>query len=175
MALLLLCPQIPLLFMGEESGAIAPFLFFADFQGELGAAVSQGRRREFANAPGFAAVEATSSIPDPNDPATFEASRFSDSGDDAAEWRALVKALLALRHRHIIPHLAGSRAAGATVAGSKAVVASWQLGNGTALVLACNLDGLPASAELPCGEPLFGHVELVGEIPPLSTLAWIKQ
>ena len=53
-ALLLLAPQVPLLFMGEEWGARQPFLFFCDFHGELAAAVRDGRRREFARFPEFA-------------------------------------------------------------------------------------------------------------------------
>ena len=44
-AIYLLAPQIPLLFMGEEFGASTPFLYFCDFHGELGRAVSEGRRK----------------------------------------------------------------------------------------------------------------------------------
>jgi 1,4-alpha-glucan branching enzyme len=54
MALLLLAPQIPLLFMGEEHGAREPFLFFADYQGDLAEAVKTGRRKEFGKFPEFA-------------------------------------------------------------------------------------------------------------------------
>jgi 1,4-alpha-glucan branching enzyme len=48
MTIVLLSPSPPLLFMGEEFGADTPFLFFCDFGPELAAAVTQGRRREFA-------------------------------------------------------------------------------------------------------------------------------
>src|SRR5690606_21366717 len=44
----LLCPQIPLLFMGEEWAAPEPFPFFCDFGPELAQAVRDGRREEFA-------------------------------------------------------------------------------------------------------------------------------
>jgi 1,4-alpha-glucan branching enzyme len=47
-ALLLLAPQVPLLFMGEEDGSTQPFQFFTDYRGELADAVRDGRRREFA-------------------------------------------------------------------------------------------------------------------------------
>ena len=43
-AIYLLSPQIPMLFMGEEWQCPQPFLFFCDFDGELGVKVSQGRR-----------------------------------------------------------------------------------------------------------------------------------
>src|SRR5690606_40261013 len=45
----LLSPYLPLLFMGEEYGETAPFLFFTSFEdAALGAAVTAGRRAEFA-------------------------------------------------------------------------------------------------------------------------------
>ena len=47
-ALLLLSPFTPMLFMGEEWGARTPWQFFSDHAAELGRAVSEGRRREFA-------------------------------------------------------------------------------------------------------------------------------
>ena len=50
-AVLLLAPQIPLLFMGEEWGATQPFCFFTDFHDELADAVREGRRREFQKVP----------------------------------------------------------------------------------------------------------------------------
>ena len=52
-ALQLLCPQIPLLFMGEEIASTAPFVFFTDDNDELAEAVRKGRRREFASFPKF--------------------------------------------------------------------------------------------------------------------------
>src|SRR6266852_4051700 len=48
-AIVLLSPQIPLLFMGEEWASERPFLFFCDFAGELAQAVREGRQREFAH------------------------------------------------------------------------------------------------------------------------------
>jgi maltooligosyltrehalose trehalohydrolase len=45
----LLSPYIPLLFMGEEYGETAPFLYFIDHgDADLVAAVREGRKREFA-------------------------------------------------------------------------------------------------------------------------------
>src|SRR5689334_4486368 len=46
-AVLLLAPSPPLLFMGEEFGATTPFLFFCDFSPDLAEKVRQGRREEF--------------------------------------------------------------------------------------------------------------------------------
>src|SRR5262249_34307849 len=72
-ALLLLCPQIPLLFMGEEVASPSPFLFFTDHNEELAAAVRAGRRREFASFTSFLARRG-SVLPDPNAIETFERS-----------------------------------------------------------------------------------------------------
>ena len=64
-ALLLLAPQLPLLFMGEEWGARTPFLFFCDFHGALADAVREGRRREFARFREFADPGAARAHPRP--------------------------------------------------------------------------------------------------------------
>jgi maltooligosyltrehalose trehalohydrolase len=62
----LLSPFIPLLFMGEEYGEIAPFLYFVDHsEPDLVAAVREGRRREFA------AFGWRETPPDPQNEATF--------------------------------------------------------------------------------------------------------
>jgi len=146
-ALLLLCPQIPLLFMGEEWGATAPFLFFTDHNAELAPLVREGRRREFARFAAFADPATRARIPDPNDPMTFTAS-IPDMAEAAREPHATTLALhrdlLALRHARIIPHLPGARALGAEAVGEKAVLARWRLGHGEVLTLACNLDEAPA-------------------------------
>ncbi len=62
-ALILTSPFTPMLFMGEEWGASTPFQYFTDFpEVELGDAITQGRRREFADH-GWTAAD----IPDPQD------------------------------------------------------------------------------------------------------------
>ena len=70
----LLCPQIPLLFMGEEVGARTPFLFFTDHRDELADAVREGRRGEFAHFAAFSDPAQRARIPDPNAASTFESS-----------------------------------------------------------------------------------------------------
>ena len=62
----MLCPQIPLLFMGEETASRTPFLFFTDHHDELADAVREGRRQEFAGFAEFADPEKRERIPDPN-------------------------------------------------------------------------------------------------------------
>src|SRR5215212_3277138 len=64
---LLLSPQVPMLYMGEEWDASTPFLFFVDFSDDepLSTAVREGRRREFAKFKAFAEQHGGEQIPDP--------------------------------------------------------------------------------------------------------------
>lgn len=147
MALLLLCPQIPMLFMGEEWGATTPFLYFTSFEGDLARAVREGRRTEFAHFAAFADPAMRARIPDPNDPATYERCRLDPAEARTlahAEWRVHVRELLALRHREIVPRLPGTRALEARVLGPAAAAGRWRLGDGSALVLIVNLARGPA-------------------------------
>lgn len=69
----LLAPFIPLLFMGEEYGETAPFLYFVSHgDGDLIEAVRAGRRKEFA------AFSWRGEPPDPQDEATFARSKLND-------------------------------------------------------------------------------------------------
>jgi maltooligosyltrehalose trehalohydrolase len=95
-ALVLCSPFVPMLFQGEEWGASTAFQYFTDHpDAELGAAVSEGRRREFASF-GWAPED----VPDPQDAATFERSRLvwdelgTDPHRDLLDWH---RRLLALR------------------------------------------------------------------------------
>ncbi|MBO8128759.1 MAG: malto-oligosyltrehalose trehalohydrolase [Peptococcaceae bacterium] len=68
----LLSPYLPLLFMGEEYGEMAPFQYFTSHSDpELAEAVRKGRREEFA------AFEWEDEVPDPQDEATFLCSRIN--------------------------------------------------------------------------------------------------
>jgi maltooligosyltrehalose trehalohydrolase len=72
-ALLLTLPYTPMLFMGEEWGASTPWCFFSSYpSAELGQAVTEGRRKEFA-AYGWDPHD----VPDPQDPRTFERSKLN--------------------------------------------------------------------------------------------------
>jgi maltooligosyltrehalose trehalohydrolase len=105
---LLLTPQVPMLFMGEEFAASTPFLFFCDFGPELGRAVAEGRRREFKRFAAFAGDAALAAIPDPSAAQTFEASklRWEERAEGShREHLALVRELLALRRRWLAPQL----------------------------------------------------------------------
>ncbi|MEX0717230.1 MAG: alpha-amylase family glycosyl hydrolase [Planctomycetaceae bacterium] len=70
-ALLLLGPQTPMLFQGQEFAASAPFFFFADHREELARQVHAGRREFLKQFRSIASPEIQARLPDPADPATF--------------------------------------------------------------------------------------------------------
>ncbi|HUN46066.1 MAG TPA: malto-oligosyltrehalose trehalohydrolase [Stellaceae bacterium] len=147
-AILLLAPSPPLLFMGEEWGAETPFLFFCGFEGELGIAVRDGRRREFARFPAFADPAMRERIPDPIDVGTFEQSRLdrrpeATRSDLAAPYRRLLE----IRHREIVPRLAGKVSGAGYQACGNLLTARWILADGSALSLSANLGEAPESVE----------------------------
>ncbi|WP_397473659.1 malto-oligosyltrehalose trehalohydrolase [Pusillimonas sp.] len=146
-ALQLLTPHIPLLFMGEEQGARTPFLYFTSHDNpELARAVRDGRRKEFAGFPAFADEQVRSAIPDPNEPDTWQRSRLPQHDDPTAEqWRQWYERLLALRGDYIVPRLPGARSLGAEVLGPRAVHASWEMGDGARLTIFCNLGSEPCA------------------------------
>jgi maltooligosyltrehalose trehalohydrolase len=73
-ALLLLMPSTPMLFQGQEFAASAPFLYFADFDPDLNAAIRKGRAEFLTQFPSVADLIARGIFADPSDPATFERS-----------------------------------------------------------------------------------------------------
>jgi maltooligosyltrehalose trehalohydrolase len=72
-ALLLLAPQTPMLFQGQEFAAASPFLYFADHKPELALAVAKGRR-EFLTQ--FPSIDTEKTAP-PEAMETFLASKLN--------------------------------------------------------------------------------------------------
>ncbi len=106
--LLLMAPETPLLFMGQEWAASTPFLYFTDHHAELGKLVTAGRRAEFQSFSAFSDPAARDRIPDPQAPSTFRASALAwDERLDEphASTLRLYRALLTLRRRE--PSLRG--------------------------------------------------------------------
>jgi len=190
-SILLLSPQIPLLFMGEEWGARQPFLFFTDFHDELADAVREGRRREFAKFPAFADPAARAHIPDPNDITTFEAAKLDWTAreeDFHAERLALVRHLLRLRQEHIVPLLSntGGNTGRFGTDGDHGLRVDWRLG-GAELHLLASLGGMaeggsggmtaPADSTLLYeSEPGLAAALGAGEpMPTWSVVWWVRR
>jgi maltooligosyltrehalose trehalohydrolase len=152
--LLALLPTPILLFMGDEFHAPSVFPFFCDFKGELAAAVTEGRRREF----GKLADEQThvDLVPEPNTPEARAAG--------VLDWRSLgvephasalerQRAWLRTRREVLVPRLP-ARAPAGELLGARALVARWTLSDGARLTLVANLD----DRELFAPPPLRGEV-----------------
>jgi maltooligosyltrehalose trehalohydrolase len=138
LAITLLAPAIPMLFMGEEWGSKAPFPFFCDFKGDLAEAVRNGRSGEYA----WAYAKYRDEVPDPLEESTFRSAvlDWQTRNEPAGRQRlAMVRELLAVRRREIIPRLAGAAFGEAQAADNGLVTASWRLGDGTRLQLRANL------------------------------------
>ncbi|HYC49554.1 MAG TPA: malto-oligosyltrehalose trehalohydrolase [Gemmatimonadaceae bacterium] len=97
-AVLLLARQTPLLFQGQEFGASAPFLYFADHNPELAQLVRKGRAEFLGQFPSIGDSEGHLSLDDPANPQTFERSRLdlTERERHAAHY-TLYRDLIALR------------------------------------------------------------------------------
>lgn len=148
MTLLLLAPQPPMLFMGEEYAAPQPFLYFCDYQGELAAAVVNGRRNEFAGFSAFADARIRERIPDPNAESTFRQSclNWDDRGvAPHSQWLDFTRTLLHLRARRIVPLIPEVLpSAAAFVVEDKVLDVKWSLRNGGVLRVLANLSDTPS-------------------------------
>jgi maltooligosyltrehalose trehalohydrolase len=71
-ALVLLAPGTPMLFMGQEFAASAPFLYFADHQPELAELVRKGRAEFLEQFRSYATPETQAALTDPASVETFE-------------------------------------------------------------------------------------------------------
>lgn len=142
-AVLLLAPSPPMLFMGEEYAAPAPFPYFCDFEPDLARKVREGRRREFSRFAGFSAPGKLDSIPDPTDAATaLSACLPSSELHDARQARMLehYRRLLALRRGEIVPIIPQIRSGTCSErAENGAFAVEWRLTGGSVLRLTANL------------------------------------
>lgn len=143
-SILLLAPQPPLLFMGEEWYCTQPFLFFCDFGPDLASQVVTGRREMFACFPEFSSPDDLARIPDPMDVHTFQQAvlNWDDTNQpDHLLWLNRYRRLINLRHREIIPHLKNlaSCSRGFEQLDKKTLTVYWNLDDYCKLTLFVNL------------------------------------
>ena len=176
--IVMLSPQIPMFFMGEEAAVTTPFPFFADFEGDLAEAVREGRKREFA---GFFADHEGSveDLPDALEESTVAKARldWGELGSGERETAlARFRELATLRRRLVWP-LAASGYRGTTCArDGGAVRVTWDFEAG-ALTLAANPSGGPARFEGIDAPPAhsLGEVRIaegVVQLGPWSLALW---
>jgi maltooligosyltrehalose trehalohydrolase len=170
LAITLLAPTVPMLFMGEEWGSTRPFPFFCDFQGDLAEGVRAGRRKEFADA----YAKYGDKIPDPLDEATVRSAQLDwEASETGAGQQRLkvVSEVLAVRRREIIPRVVGAKPVTAQVTKAGLLSASWQMGDGARLSLTANLSHQEVAVTQPGEGTLIWGRELTGSLPPW-TVSW---
>ncbi|PWT87273.1 MAG: malto-oligosyltrehalose trehalohydrolase [Proteobacteria bacterium] len=155
LAITLLAPMPPLMFMGEEWGSIRPFPFFCDFTGDLAEAVRKGRREEFK----AAYTRSGDKVPDPLLEETFRSAvldwdaRFSSAGKARLD---LVTRLFEVRQREIVPRIPDATFGNARVNGS-VLEAEWNPAGGGKLRLVANLGETAAKfSDDVSGKPIWG-------------------
>jgi maltooligosyltrehalose trehalohydrolase len=185
-AIVLLAPSPPMLFMGEEFGAQSPFLFFCDFEKDLAAAVTAGRRNEFARFARFNDPDARKGIPDPNAERTFESSRLDWSvieQPDHQPWLAFYRRLIRLRQQHVVPRLSSACkiSSGYSLHADHGLTVHWEFSDRSKLTLLANLGAAPLSAVTPPNSPILYASENVREdqlklcsMPPWSVV-WFME
>ncbi len=157
--LVLLAPSAPMVFMGDEFGATTPFLYFANWEGELRDAVRAGRQREFSHA-----TSGDHPLPDPCAAETRSASRLDWVQSELPAGRersALVQRALEIRRQYFEPHalqlLAGAHTAERI--GQRGLRIGWSYGGGRQIWLETNLgpDTLQGPPAAPTGRVIFQH------------------
>lgn len=151
-ALLLTLPQTPLIFMGQEWSATSPFQFFTDHNPELGALVTEGRRREFRHFTAYNDPHIRTRIPDPQAISTFRACklRWDERKEDAhAGMLRLYQDLLALRRTEPALQPGGTHDARAIAEGAVLLRRTAQSGGEGLLVLAALSPGVVAAVNEP--------------------------
>jgi maltooligosyltrehalose trehalohydrolase len=168
LAVTLLAPMVPMLFMGEEWGSKAPFPFFCDFEGDLAHAVRKGRKQEYK----WAYDKYGDEVPDPLDVSTFASAVLDWSSRETpagSKRLALVSELLAIRRREIVPRLAMARFGEAHASENGLLTAHWHIADGSRLSLIANLSSqaITNPSSLMTGAPIWGG-DPGGRIPPWS-------
>ncbi len=177
-AIVLLAPSPPLLFMGEEFGATTPFLYFCDFDPAScrGSARRQAQGvRALRRCDGRAAA-----IPDPQAAATFARSKLdwkSSTLPEHAGWLDRYRELLRVRRDVVIPMLAklDPQRCGFAITGPRSLAAHWSTDDGARLLLFANLGGAPdAGPALPPGKLVYttGNTAAQALVSPWST-TWL--
>ncbi|WP_298722922.1 malto-oligosyltrehalose trehalohydrolase [uncultured Ferrovibrio sp.] len=173
LAITLLLPMIPLLFMGEEWGARQPFPFFCDFSGDLAQAVEEGRRREFA--PIYKSLPPGKDIPSALAESTFLSTKldWSEPNGKGKARLQLVRHLLKMRQKFIAPRLKGHPQQSKDVRIKDGVAAgTWILGDGSRLHLRANLTGRETVApSWPSGATAIWPVQESGQADPSARLS----
>jgi maltooligosyltrehalose trehalohydrolase len=137
-AYLLLGPATPLLFQGQEFGASAPFLYFADYSGKLADQIAEGRRRFLCQFPSIAHVQVLLRSPETED--TFLCSKLNSSEREShASFYRLHQDLIKIRRSDAVLQISRRGALDGAVLGNNAFVLRFFSRDGLDRLLLVNL------------------------------------
>lgn len=146
-ASVLLSPFLPLLFMGEEYGETAPFLYFVNHgDAALIEAVRRGRTEEFA------AFGWQGEVPDPQAEATFERSRIDIGLHQQGQHHLLFgfyRRLIALRKNSPCLGVASRQSCTVTQAGVNPVLVLTREQGGCRSLCLLNFGAVPITVDIP--------------------------
>lgn len=173
LAVTLLSPGPPLMFMGDEWRTRQPFPFFCDFKGDLANAVRKGRRKEFAEA----YARHRDAVPDPLAAETVRRATLDWSAIEKPEHAArldLVRRLLAARKQFVVPRLPRLvRGPGKAAFDDGILTGRWRFTSGETLALAANLSDRPRPRPaIQRGKTFWGNAE--AELAPFAVHAAIE-
>jgi malto-oligosyltrehalose trehalohydrolase len=132
-SMLLLSPQVPMMFMGEEYGEVQPFAFFAEYEGDIAMTTWANRLIEAEKFGGLPeGVTEPWQLDNPNAPEAFEKSKLRWERRDTAEGSAAygkIRDLIGKRREHVVPGLSGMpHSVGRVLASAPETIAiDWQL------------------------------------------------
>jgi len=157
-ALLLLAPNTPMLFQGQEFASSKPFYYFADHKPELAKLVQDGRAEFLSQFRSLARPESRETLLDPGNPTTFQKCKL-DFGERErhAGYYNLHKDLMRLRREDSVFRMQGQGGLDGAVLGPEAFVLRYFGENGDDRLLIVNL-GIDLHLD-PAPEPLLAPPE----------------
>ena len=180
-AVQILNPATPLIFMGEEWGSERPFPYFCDFGPELSKIVRESRIKEFAIGSKFSDPATIERIPDPTARSTFDSAILDwDVLDETGhkEWISFYRNLLRVRATHLMPLLDSLATRGHIASSGPVLRLIWHTEDGVEFDLAANLSGNsqpPGEGDGPGGNVIFTtHEGSQGDLPPWSVTARLR-
>ncbi|EPE96282.1 malto-oligosyltrehalose trehalohydrolase [Rhizobium grahamii] len=177
--ILLLSPQIPLIFMGDDHLSSRPFQFFTDYKGQLAQAIRENRPEEAKNFGCLFEDIKSDAIVDPNSLKAFHDSKLLWSEaflEHRRRWRKWLAEVVKVRRDHVVPLLIPAKGNSGKVVESleQCLFIVWQL-HDHQLHLRANLSDHEVECDMPSSTQIYPvAARKDATLPPMSVSAFIK-
>lgn len=176
---IMLSPQIPMFFVGEEAHMRSPFPFFGDLKGHLNDEIREGRLRQAQDL--FGQTPSETETPDPVSVETMAMAKLDWGEFDQPERReamARFRELADLRAAHVLPLTTARYLGSETVESATSLAIRWRYADG-ALVLAMNPSPNPGTLDMAVLPAFATTGDVVAtetglSFSPWSAAAWIE-